>query len=114
MQTRTIPADQWINFFDQFSRDHVGWNVSIQVLDDSAGPEHIAENLPLQGISFDIRGTRPGAIQISAGGSDDHVNHVIDLPLHIHQADEPNGDIDVRIEPARGPATLIHLRNPVL
>jgi hypothetical protein len=114
MQTYTIPEDQWMEFFDAFSRDHVGWRVSIEVLDREAGPEHVAEDLPLQGISFDTKGTRPSAIQISAGDFPDaHVRHVVDLPLHIRRAEEPSGDVDVQIEPATGPVTLLHLRNPV-
>jgi uncharacterized protein DUF5335 len=111
MQTRTIPDDQWIEYFDRFSRDHIGCAVTIEVLDREAGPQHVALDLPLEGISFDTKGTRPSSIEISAGDRPDrHVSHVIDMPLNIREATEPNGDIDVQIEPARGPVTLLHVR----
>jgi hypothetical protein len=42
----------------------------------------------------------------------DHVRHVVDLPLHLREADEPDGIIDLQIEPADGSQTLIHLRGP--
>ena len=114
METREIREDQWIDFFDNFSRDHIGWPVTIEVLDPQSGPQNVAENLPLQGISFDQKGSRPCAVQISAGDeAGAHVNHVIDMPLHIRRADESNGSLDVQIEPARGPTTLVHLREPV-
>ena len=114
MQTRTIPEDQWIQYIDRFSRDHVGCSVTIQVLDRQAGPQHIAVDLPLEGISFNTKGTRPASIEISAGDRPDrHVSHLIDLPLHIREAQEPNGDIDVQIEPATGPVTLLHVRGPL-
>jgi hypothetical protein len=114
MDTRTIPEDQWVEFFDRFSRDHRGWLATIEVLDYQRGPQHVAENLPLMGISFDSKGSRPTAFEISAGDrTDEHISHVVDLPLHIREAREQDGSIDLQIEPARGPATLIHLQGPV-
>ena len=113
METHTISEDKWIEFFERFSRDHAGWSATIEVLDRDSGPQHLAENLPLQGISFDTKGTRPCSVEISAGDHPDrHVNHVVDMPLHIRQANEPDGSIDVQIEPATGPITLVHLRAP--
>lgn len=113
MDTRAIPDDQWIEYFDRFSREHEGCAVTIEVLDRESGPQHIALDLPLEGISFDTKGTRPSSIEISAGDRPDrHVSHVIDMPLHIREAQEPNGDIDVQIEPATGPITLLHVRGP--
>ena len=111
MQTRTIPDEQWIEYFDRFSREHVGCAVSIEVLDREAGPQHIAQDLPLEGISFDTKGTRPSSIEISAGDRPDrHVSHVIDMPLNIRELESDGGDIDVQIEPATGPITLLHVR----
>jgi hypothetical protein len=114
METRDIHEDQWIDYLDRFSREHAGWPVTIEVLDPQAGPQNVAVNLPLQGISFDQKGSRPCVVQISAGDAPGrHVNHVIDLPLHIREADESDGSIDLQIEAARGPVTLVHLRGPV-
>jgi len=111
MDTRTIPSNQWIDYFDCFSRDHLGCSVTIQVLDRQSGPQQIATELPLQGISFDTKGTRASSIEISAGDRPDrHISHVIDMPLHIREADEGNGNVDVQIEPAVGPITLLHVR----
>ena len=111
MQTRTIPEDQWLEYIDRFSRDHVGCAVTIEVLDMEMGPQHLAVDLPLEGISFDTKGTRPASIEISAGDRPDrHVSHVIDMPLNIQEVEEPNGDIDVQIEPAAGPITLVRVR----
>jgi hypothetical protein len=113
VDTQLIPEDQWITFFDGFSRDHTGWTTTIQVLDRESGPQQVADGLPLQGISFDTKGTRPCSLQVSAG--DDparHVSHTVDMPLHIRQAREPDGSVDVQIEPANGPVTLVHLSAP--
>jgi hypothetical protein len=116
METCTIPENQWTEFFDQLNHDQTGWNATIQVLHSQYGPQNIAVNLPFQGISFDTKGTRPSSVQVSAGNrAGNHINHVVDLPLHIRQAEGMNGGIDVQIEPANGPVTLIHLHDgPVL
>ena len=114
MQTRIIPDDQWSEFFDHLSHEYVGWNATIRVLNKEYGPRNIAQNLPFQGISFDTKGTRPSSVEVSAANRNGgHVNHVVDLPLHIRRTDEPNGSIDVQIEPANGPVTLIHLHCPI-
>ena len=109
-----IPDDQWICFFDQFSRDHVGWPVTIELLSREIGPQRIAKELPLQGISFDPCGSRPCTVQVGAGDRPDaNLSHTIDLPLHLRLAESEAGDAGtIEIEPARGPHTLIHFHRP--
>jgi len=113
MRTRIISEDEWINYFDRFSRDHAGWPATIEVLDMNVGPQNLAQCLPLEGISFDVKGTRPCAIEVSAGEKGRHINHVVDMPMCIREADEADGSIDIQIEPATGPVTLIHLQGPI-
>ena len=113
MQTRMISEDEWIKYFDGFSRDHVGWPATIKVMDPDAGPQNLADGLPLEGISFDMKGTRPCTIEISAGEAGHHINHSVDMPMCIREADEPDGSVDIQIEPASGPMTLIHLSGPM-
>jgi hypothetical protein len=113
MHSQTIPAEQWTSFLDQFSRAYAGWPVTIEMIQGIAGTQKAAESLPLQGISFDTKGTRPSSILISVGDqSSAHVSHVVDLPLHIRSHEDHNGNIHLRIEPADGPPTLIHLQIP--
>jgi hypothetical protein len=114
MHTQTIPAEQWTIFLDQFSRNYLGWPVTIEMLDGSTGVQRAAEGLEFQGISFDTKGTRPSSIQISLGGDKaPHVSHIVDLPFHIRTAEDHQGNIHLQIEPAQGPPTLLHLRAPV-
>jgi hypothetical protein len=110
METRSVDEGRWVEFFDGFSRDHFGWPVTVTVLDGDRGPQHLAQDLPLQGISFDKTGSRACAIEINVGRSPAaHVNHVIDMPLRIHKAEEFDGSVDLEIEPANGPKTLVHV-----
>ena len=114
MNTQTIPAEQWPDFFERFSRDHADWPTTIEVLDPSSGPQKVASDVPLQGISFDTKGTRSSSLQVSVGAPDgEYTRHVIDLPLNIRQVEEPGGDIDLQVESAQGPTTLIRVHEPV-
>src|SRR4051794_28420200 len=110
METRTIPEGDWITFANRFSHDHTGWLATVQVLDKVSGPQLVADGLPLQGISFDTKGTRPCSLEVSVGEKPaEHVRHVVDMPLHIREADEPDGSVALQIEPADGPQTLLRL-----
>ncbi|HEX4055110.1 MAG TPA: DUF5335 family protein [Tepidisphaeraceae bacterium] len=112
METCNIPEDQWTKFFDHLNHDQAGWSATIRVLHGQYGPQNIAMGLPCQGISLDTKGTRPSSVQVSAGNrAGNHVNDVVDLPFHIRQTEELDGSIDVQIEPANGPVTLIHLHD---
>jgi hypothetical protein len=115
MQSREISDEQWVSFFNQFSRDHAGWPVTIEVMSPETGPQHLASELPLQGISFDPGGTRPCTISVGAGDSPSaNISHVVDMPLHIRLAGAERDDADgtIQIEPARGPVTLVHFHRP--
>ena len=115
MQTQEIYEQDWICFFDEFSRDHAGWPVSIELMSQQTGPQHLAQELPLQGISFDPAGSRPCTINVGAGDNPSaNLSHRVDLPLHIRLADDENGEGGtIQIEPARGPITLVHFHPPV-
>jgi hypothetical protein len=114
MKSFDIPADKWLSYFDAFSQEHVGWPATIEVLDQQRGPQKLAGELPLQGISFEPAGSRPCTIQVGAGDRPDAtISHVIDLPLHIRLADDEQGELTIQIEPARGAPTLVRLHEPV-
>jgi hypothetical protein len=110
MRSFEIPDDEWIPFFNQFSREHAGWPVTVEVLSRETGPQKLVEDQPLQGISFDSSGSRPCTIIVGSGDSDQaNFSHVVDLPLNIKLADDDSGRRGtIEIEPANGPPTLIH------
>ena len=114
MRSFEVPDDQWISYFNQFSQDHVGWPVTVEVLDEEAGPQRLMEEQPLQGISFDVSGSRPSTVEIGAGDTPSaNFSHVVDMPLHIRLADdESSGQGTIEIEPANGPPTLVNFHRP--
>ncbi len=79
MPTHEIPRSQWREFFDSFSRDHEGWTTSIEVTGtDVPGDQIEADELPLEGISADTKGSEPDAIEITVGRDPaDQVTHIV-------------------------------------
>jgi hypothetical protein len=110
MRTYELSEEHWVDFFDNFSREHVGWPVTIEVLSPETGPQRLAAELPLQGVSFDSAGSRPCTITMGAGDEPSaNLSHRIDMPLHIRVAEDESGHAGtIEIEPARGAPTLVH------
>jgi hypothetical protein len=115
MEAREISAEQWVSFVKEFSHLHQGEPVTIEVLDPQQGPQHIVEDAPLMGLSFDTAGSRPSSLEIAVGDRpESYVRHVIDLPMTIRVASggERAGDVALQIEQARGPVTLVLIKGP--
>jgi hypothetical protein len=49
---REILREQWISFFNNFSKQHEGWIVTVEVIDSDLGDQEEAAGLPLVGISY--------------------------------------------------------------
>ncbi|HEV2668281.1 MAG TPA: DUF5335 family protein, partial [Blastocatellia bacterium] len=83
MQTRDIPREQWIRFFDDFSKNHEGWIVTLEVIGTDIGDQEEADRLPLVGISADLKAGE-NRIEIIVGGRPDaDVTRFINGPKHV-------------------------------
>jgi hypothetical protein len=71
MRTREIPQAEWRRFFDDFSPQHAGWIVILEVLGADLGDQEEATRLPLVGISADGR-DRASRVEIIVGGRPGH------------------------------------------
>ena len=103
---RQIRKTEWRTFFDQFSRRHDGWLVSLEC--DRVGTAF--RDLPLRGIAAGER-----TIEIFAHGPDgSHVTHVVRRPTLVI-ADETSeaGDVAVTIINAEGQRTVVQFRTAV-
>lgn len=112
MQTRDIPREQWIRYFDDFSKRHEGWIVSLEVLGPDIGDQEEARGLPLVGISADLK-ARENRIEIIVGGRPDaDVTRFIENPKHIW-IKEPTipGDEAIEVESEDGIMTILKFRH---
>jgi Family of unknown function (DUF5335) len=109
MQTRDIPREQWIRFFDDFSKNHEGWIVTLEVLGADIGDQEETNNLPLVGISADVK-ARENRVEIIVGGRPDaDVTRFIERPKHVW-VKEPRlpGDEAMEIESEDGIKTILN------
>ena len=110
MSNQEIPREQWDQFFKDFSRQHEGEPISIELLGLELGDQPLTECTPLVGISCDTKGSRAGAIEIMAGDDPESVmTHIIGHPTHVRVA---GAGIDqaIEIEAAEGePTSLIRI-----
>ena len=114
MFTREIPRRQWPKFLNDFSRDHNGWFVSLEVRRSVIGNQLAAASKPLLGVSPD-----GDAISISVGTRPDtYIDHRVTDAEHIwlEQNDEKN-DVALQIDSSDGTKTLLRFRttmNPAM
>ena len=112
MRTREIPRAQWSRFFDDFSKQHEGWIVTLEVLSPDIGDQEEVTGLPLVGISADLK-DRENPIEIMVGGRPEaHVTHIINSPQHVwlKQPEEAAHEA-VEIEAADGTTTLVRFHH---
>jgi hypothetical protein len=112
MQTREIPREQWVRYFDDFSKKHEGWIVTLEVLGSDLGDQEEASRLPLVGLSADVKAGE-NRIEIIVGGRPDaDVTRFINAPKHVW-VKEPGipGDEAVEVESEDGTKTLLNFHH---
>ncbi|MFB3905743.1 MAG: DUF5335 family protein [Acidobacteriota bacterium] len=97
MQTNEIPQQQWVRFFDDFSRQHAGWVVTLEVIGREIGDQNEVNNLPLVGLSADIKGTEPRIEIIAGRRTTSHVTRIINRPKRVW-VKEPGETIEIESE----------------
>jgi hypothetical protein len=112
MYTRDIPREQWVRFFDDFSKNHEGWIVTLEVLGSDLGDQEEASGLPLVGVSADVK-AHENRIEIIVGGRPDvDVTRFIDAPKRVWVKDPRiPGDEVIEIESEDGISTLLNFHH---
>ena len=67
MKTREIPKEEWGGFFDNFSRRHEGWLVTLEILGPEIGAQIEERELALKGIVDEWDEIKGNAIMIMVG-----------------------------------------------
>jgi hypothetical protein len=112
MLTREIPRNEWIKFFDDFSKQHQGWVVTVEVISPELGDQEEADGLPLVGISADAKDGE-NRIEIMVGGKPEaHLTRIIESPTRVwvKQAEEEAHEA-VDVESEDGTKTILLFRH---
>ena len=106
---KSVPREQWGEFFDQFSNDNRGRRISIEIIDSELGDEELIQNAPLMAMIYD----RPGKgdnLAIEVGKDEMTYGHTIDSPTEVLTGQNSNDVIAIWITDAARRKTLIKLQ----
>ena len=108
MQSREIPSEQWIGFFNDLSKRHQGDHVTIELMGRDIGDQREAQDQALLGITVDPP-TGACKVEVMVGNdASTNIAHEIAHPIHVRLAKADDGrDAALEIESDSGPATLV-------
>jgi len=112
METQEITRDKWVRVLDDFSKQHEGWIVTLEVVGATIGDQEEAFGLPLVGIGADVKDGE-SRIEVMLGGRPEaHVTRIIDGPKRVwlERADEPAHDA-VAVESEDGTTTIVRFQH---
>ena len=115
MQTVVIPRADWRVKLDEFSLAHEGWRVSLELLEEEIGAQPEIDDLPLRGVTAEVR-PHDSAITIAAGSKgEEHVTHIIHEPtcVQLEQNDE-GADVALEIESSGHAKAILRFIAPAL
>lgn len=108
--SKSLPREQWGEFFDQFSDGNRGRHISIENISSELGDEELIQDAPLMAIVYD----RPGKgndLVIEVGEDEVTYAHTIDAPTEVLRGQISSGQIvALWISDAAGSKTLIKLQ----
>ena len=107
MLGREIPREEWIRFFDTFSKQHAGWIANVEVLGRTLGDQAESTRLPLVGIAAD-KGPQPRLEVIVGGRPEAHLTHTINgvKRIWLKPPEEPAHEA-IEVEAEDGTITLL-------
>ena len=113
MRNRLVPRSEWSCFFEEFTRRHDGWLVTVRVLNPSFGSQVEARDLPLEGIV--ARADSQGPISLHLGAPDSNIEHDIVSPLQVWVEISSRGiEEALGVLSEDGTKTIVEFRTPAL
>jgi hypothetical protein len=109
-----LHRDRWVPYFNVIDKQYVGWATTMEFLSMEYGDQTLIDRQPLQGISFETKGSATGDILVEVGDIGMAYDvHRINRPRVVRVIDTDPGpqiEIDIQIESEDGSNRLIHLR----
>lgn len=110
MRTVEIPRNTWPTALNDFSNRHLGWPISIDVLNSEIGAQPEVQDLPLMGVAVEER--EGGTIVISAAKQREHLTHIIHAPNRVWiEQDDEGTDVALQVEASES-TTIIRVGAP--
>jgi hypothetical protein len=112
--TRELPAERWVEYFDEIASSVEGLLVTIEVMSERLGDQLDVERLPLQTIGYDHN---DNMLEIAVGGRGTRypvvLRHFISRPetISVEESGSPVPSA-ILVTDASGDRTLIRLFEP--
>jgi hypothetical protein len=108
--TFEIPRKVWSAQLQDLAERHRGWRTFVEVMGIDVGDQPVLEGLPLQGLTYETKGSEAGGILIEAGDEPDFAIHHVDRPVAVRvAATNPGEELFIQIESRDNTITLIRL-----
>jgi hypothetical protein len=115
MPTQEIRRNEWVSFFNSFSSRHLGWLVTVEIMDPEIGDQTEARDLPLVGITAELNERGPDQIEILVGNqADRHVSNSVVDPKQVWLKSSDEGADEVLEIKGENETVLIRFRSAVL
>ena len=104
-----IRRDEWRAYLDGFSERNVGRTAHVEVIGSDLGAQEAAEMMPLEGVTFEDKGSLAPSVEIMLGATAErHLTHTVTGVRHIvPKAGEGGREDALEIEAADGTKTII-------
>lgn len=114
MPTKEILRDEWARYFEEFSRRHQGWLVTVEVLGLDIGDQVQVRNLPLEGITVETNDDGYEMTIIAGSRPDARISRTVRAPVRVWvKQNEQGADEALEIESPAG-AVLVRFRSAIL
>ena len=114
MKPRDIQRDEWSRFFDNFTREHTGWTITLEMIGTEIGAQIQGHELVFEGIVLEGKEESGSPILIMAGERPEgHITHRIARPVQVSfEQDEQSSGALIMIRAADAIFTLLKFRAP--
>lgn len=109
MRTKQIPNNEWSDFLNNFSHQHEGGLVTLEIFGPEIGAQVEESGLVLQGLTEERDEVKGTTIMIMAGNQPDgHITHSISHPTDVSvEQTEEGADNALSIKSADGTTALL-------
>jgi hypothetical protein len=112
MTVRAVERPEWKRLFDSFSRAHRGWLVDLELLAPDLGPQVVAQELPLSGISL---ADPEGDVEVSLSTQDGELlMHHVERPTRVFLMQSAAGADEALDIERHGQVTRLRICSPML
>ena len=113
MKPRDIQRDEWSKFFDNFTREHRDWTITLEIIGTEIGAQIQDRELLFEGIVTEGKETATQIMIMAGETPDGHITHRIARAVQVRfDEDEQSSSALIMIKGADSITTLLKLRAP--